>query len=274
MAPTPSGPRVWRWGNWITSPLLEPPLEVSPEVRLLQFNMCGSHCNKGSTGKLVTALRDSILEYQPDICLLNEACLAQVDRLWEQLDRAGYPYSGCFGATAGRSNCPGREGERWYGNAVLSRGVGIGEPEAIALPNKPHLHEQRAIISATFDLRGVPAIVSATHLTPRAKDEVFNQRQMTAVAEIQKARAAAGNVVIFGGDFNVTPDLVRGIIGPGGQFGEVDQADLSPTLNRRKIDYIFLDKVHFSRLSGRVTKSAVSDHRLLKGRATLEAGAL
>lgn len=243
-------------------------------MRLLQFNMCGSSCNKGSTGKLVTALRDWILDFQSDICLLNEACLAQVDQLWEQLDQAGYSYSGCFGATAGRSKCPGPEGERWYGNAILSRGVGIGEPEAIALPNKPHLYEQRAILSATVDLRGVPAIVSATHLTPRAKDEEFNRRQMTAVAEIQNARAGAGNVVVFGGDFNVTPDLVKEIIGPVGRFAEVDQAGLSPTLNRRKIDYIFLDNAHFSRLSGRVTNSAVSDHRLLRGWATLEAGAL
>lgn len=258
----------------MTSPLLEPPLEASPEVRLLQFNMCGSSCNKGSTGKLVTALRDSILDFQPDICLLNEACLAQVDRLWEQLDQAGYSYSACFGATAGRSKCPGPEGERWYGNAILSRGVGIGEPEEIALPNKPHLYEQRALISMTADLRGVPAIVSSTHLTPRTRDEEFNQRQMAAVAEIQKARADAGNVVVFGGDFNVTPDLIKGIVGPEGRFGEVDQADLAPTLNRRKIDHIFLDKAHFSRLSARVTKSAVSDHRLMRGWATLEAGAL
>lgn len=269
MAPTPSGPRVWRWGNWVTSPLLEPPLQASPEVRLLQFNMCGSACNKGSTGKLVTALRDSLLDFRPDICLLNEACLAQVDRLWEQLDVAGYSYSACFGATSGRSHCPGPEGERWYGNAILSRGVGIGEPEGIPLPNKPRLHEQRAVISMTADLRGAPAIVSATHLTVRSRDDEFHRRQLAAVTEIQNARADAGNVVIFGGDLNATPGLLKEITGPEGRFRDVDHADLSPTLNRRKIDYIFLDKTHFSRLSGRVTNSAVSDHRLLRGHATL-----
>ena len=252
----------------MTSPLLEPPLDTSPEVRLLQFNMCGSSCNRGSTGKVVTALRDSILAFQPDICLLNEACLAQIDRLWEQLDLAGYSYSACFGATSGRSQCPGPEGERWYGNAVLSRGVGIGEPGAIALPNKPHLHEQRSVISMAAELRGVPAIVSATHLA-QSKDGEFNPRQMTAVAKIQNERAAAGNVVIFGGDFNATPDKLVEITGPQGRFREVDHADLSPTLNRRKIDYIFVDRTHFSGLSGSVTKSAVSDHRLLTARATL-----
>lgn len=237
-------------------------------MRLLQFNMCGSSCNKGSTGKLVTTLRDSILDFQPDICLLNEACLAQIDRLWEQLELAGYSNSACFGATAGRSHCPGPEGERWYGNAILSRGVGIGEPEAIPLPNQPHLFEQRGIISMTADLRGVPAHVSATHLA-QSKDGEFNRRQMSALTEIQNARAGAGNVVIFGGDFNVTPGILKEITGPGGLFQEVDHAGLSPTLNRRKIDYILLDNAHFSRLSGRVTHSPVSDHRLLKGRATL-----
>ncbi|CAN5822776.1 hypothetical protein BH23ACT12_BH23ACT12_02480 [soil metagenome] len=269
MAPTPSGPRVWRWGNWVASPLLEPPLHASPEVGFLQFNMCGSACNKGDTATVVDALRDSILDFKPDVCLLNEACLAQVDRLWDRLDLSGFTTSACFGATAGRSMCPGREGEQWYGNAILTRGVGMGEPEAIKLPNKPRLNEQRGAISMTCLLRGAPALVASAHLVPRGKDEEFNLRQIAELARIQNQRAAAGNVVIFGGDFNATPDRLNQITGADGRFRDVDHAGNAATLFRRKIDYILLDTRHFSRLSAAVTNSKLSDHRLLKGRATL-----
>ncbi len=231
--------------------------------------MCGSACNQGDTGPVVDLLRDSILDFKPDVCLLNEACLAQVDRLWDRLDLSGFTTSGCFGATAGRSLCPGREGERWYGNAVLSRGVGIGEPEAIKLPNRPRLAEQRGAISMTCDLRGTPALVASAHLSPRSKDTEFNLRQISELARVQNERAAAGNVVIFGGDFNATPDQLGEITGADGQFIEVDRAHHTATFSRHKIDYILLDRAHFSQLSASVTGSEVSDHRLLKGRATL-----
>ncbi|MEX0790213.1 MAG: endonuclease/exonuclease/phosphatase family protein, partial [Actinomycetota bacterium] len=245
------------------------PLQASPEVKLLQFNMCGSACNKGDTRTVVDSLRDTILDFEPDICLLNEACRAQVDRLWDRLDLSGFTTSGCFGATAGRSECPGREGERWYGNAVLSRGVGIGKPEAIVLPNKPRLAEQRGAILMACDLRGTPAVVASAHLAPRGKDEEFNRRQISELARIQNERAAAGNVVIFGGDFNATPDQLKEITGEGGRFLDVDHTGHAATFSKHKIDYILLDTGHFSRLSASVTKSGVSDHRLLKGRATL-----
>lgn len=255
----------------MASPLLEPPLKWSSEVKLIQFNMCGSACNKGDTGPVVDTLRNSILDFKPDVCLLNEACLAQVDRLWDRLDLSGFTTSGCFGATAGRSMCPGREGERWYGNAVLSRGVGIGEPEAIQLPNRPRLAEQRGAISMTCDLRGTPALVASAHLAPRSKDEEFHLRQISELAQIQNERAAAGNVVIFGGDFNATPDQLKEITAADGQFLDVDHARQAATFSKHKIDYILLDRGHFSHLSASVTRSEVSDHRLLKGRATLAA---
>jgi endonuclease/exonuclease/phosphatase family metal-dependent hydrolase len=75
--------------------------------------------------------------------------------------------------------------------------------------------------------------------------------------------------VIFGGDFNATPGQLKEILGPKGLFRDVAQANPAPTFARRKIDYILLDTSHFSRLSSSVTKSAVSDHRLLKGKAVL-----
>lgn len=231
--------------------------------------MCGSACNEGDTGRLVDVVRDAVLDFKPDACLLNEACLAQIDRLWDRLDLAGFTTSACFGATCGRSRCPGRPAERWYGNAVLSRGVGIGRPEAIELPNPPRVKEQRGAISMTAALRGVPATISSAHLVPGGRDGEFNRRQLAELARIQTDRAAAGGVVIFGGDFNTTPDQLESFAGPEGVFVDVDQTRPAPTFGRRKIDYILVDAAHFSGMSASVAKSAVSDHRLLRGRATL-----
>ncbi|HEX2053524.1 MAG TPA: endonuclease/exonuclease/phosphatase family protein [Actinomycetota bacterium] len=272
MAPTPSGPKVWRWGRWVPQSTSSPPAADIAGLRFFEFNMCGSVCNKGDVGGVVDAIRDSVLSFQPDIVLLNEACLAQVDRLWEVLNGRGYSTTACFGASTGRSDCPGVEGERWFGNAVLSRGVGIGAPEMLALPNRPNLAEQRSIISMAAELRGVPALVSATHLTPRSKDETYNRLQITELARIQNERAEGGNIVVFGGDFNATPDQVREIYAPTGRFAEVDSADNEPTFKTYKIDYIFLGVPRFANLTGDATSSSWSDHRPLRGSATLKAG--
>lgn len=269
MAPTPSGPKVWRWGRWVSEPPSSPPASNVSGVKFFEFNMCGSVCNKGDVIGVVDALRDSILSYRPDVVLLNEACLGQVDRLYDQLVLNGYQMNGSFGATTGVSACPGAEGERWFGNAVLTRGAGIGAPEMIALPNRPTLAEQRSIISMAAGLRGVRALVSATHLTPRAKDEEYNRLQITEVARIHNERAFLGNVVVLGGDFNAIPDQLHEIYPPAGRFQEIDHPENEATYSTRKIDYIFLNVEKFSGLWGDATSSRWSDHRPLKGSATL-----
>lgn len=270
MAGTPSGSRVWRWGIWVAGLPADPPSSDVTGLRFLQFNMCGSACNKGDVFGVVNALRDTILDFRPDIVLLNEACLGQVDRLWDQLTWYGIDTTACFGATTGRSRCPGGEGERWYGNAILTQGAGIGAPEMLALPNRPRLAEQRSILSMAADLRGVPALVSATHLAPRTKDPEYNRLQITELVRIQNERASKGAPVVFGGDFNATPDQLTEIGGPGGRFQDVDHAHNEPTFKREKIDYIFLGTERFASLSGDVTGSSFSDHRPLKGSATLK----
>ncbi len=271
MAPIPSGTRVWRWGHWVSRPSSATPANDVPGLRFLEFNMCGSACNKGDVIGVVDELGQSIVEYRPDIVLLNEACLGQVDRLWDQLTLMGYRMSACFGATTGTSRCPGAEGERWYGNAVFTRGSGIGAPEMLVLPNRSAVAEQRSVISMAADLRGVRALISATHLSPRSKDQVCNRLQISEVARIQNEKASAGNIVVFGGDFNATPDQLQEIYVPGGRFQEVDYVDNEATYSTRKIDFIFLNVQKFSGLSGQTATSRFSDHRSLKGQATLRA---
>jgi endonuclease/exonuclease/phosphatase family metal-dependent hydrolase len=269
MAPTPNGTNIWRWGRWTTHVAQPPPDRDVTGVRFFQFNMCGSVCNEGDVQGVVNAIRDSVLSYRPDILVLNEACLAQADRLWEQLKRKNVTMTGCFGLTTGRSLCPGEDGKRWYGNAVFSMGAGIGAPELIALPNRPDRSEQRSVISMQTDLRGIKAFVSSTHLVPRGSDEEYNCKQITEVARIHNARAGSGNVVVLAGDFNATPQQVAEVILPAGHFQDVDYADNEPTFSTRKIDYVFLNVESFHGLTGDATRSNYSDHRPLRGQAIL-----
>ena len=248
-----------------------PPDSDVPGVRFFQFNMCGSACNEGDVVGVVIAIRDSVLRSRPDVLALNETCLAQADRLWEQLRRRGVTMSGCFGATTGRSLCPGEEGKRWYGNAVFSLGVGIGSPELIALPNRPGRSEQRSVISMRTDLRGVESFVSSTHLIPRAWDEEYNRLQISEVARIHNACADAGHCVVLAGDLNGSPRQLSEITLPAGHFQDVDYADNEPTYSTWKSDYILLNTESFHSLSGDATRSIYSDHRPLRGQATLRA---
>jgi endonuclease/exonuclease/phosphatase family metal-dependent hydrolase len=274
MGPTPSGTRVWRWGRWESSPSSFPPVGEPPELKFLEFNMYGSFGNKGDIIGVVNAVRDTVLKDRPDIMMFNEVCLGQADRLWSELDRRGFETSACYGATTGKSNCTGAQGAQWYGNAVYCRATGIGEPEMIPLPNPPKKAEQRAMISMVADVCGVEVSVSAVHLVPRGSNEYYNRLQITEVIRLQTERAAAGGAVVFGGDLNARPEELRQLGLPGSLFQDVDHARNAPTFGRKKIDYIFLDRRYFSNLSGVVTRSKFSDHRPLKGRATLrvEAG--
>lgn len=268
MAPTPIGDRVWRWGTWVADPPEETAIGGKAHISLLQFNVCGSHCNKGGV-EVVDAMIRSIQRRPADVVILNELCLAQADDLWTKLKSRGLAVSGCFGASTGISRCPGEPNEGWYGNAVFSAGVGIGAPELHPLPTRPEAHEQRNATSMRSSLQGRDFHLSSVHLSPRSSKDDYNRRQIAEVARLHNARVKAGEVVVLGGDFNVTADHLRSIYEPAGMFREVDYPLNSATYKNRKIDYIFLSRPHFEGLSGKVTQSKFSDHRPLLGEATL-----
>lgn len=256
--------RLWRWGLW-NDPVEPGGREPHAEVRLMQFNVCGSACNEGDTGALVDGLRDLVLELSPDVVLLNEICLAQAGRLWERLQ--DFAVSAAFAATAGVSRCPGVPGRRWYGNAVFSKREGIGAPEVTALSNRLRAVERRSVLTMRTPLAGLVALVSATHLMPKSRE--LNDRQLAELLAIQSGRAASGDVVVFGGDFNATPAELTKAEGKNvPQFVEIDRAQ-APTFGTRKIDYILLDRRYFRRLDATAQASPLSDHRYLFGTARL-----
>lgn len=274
--------RLWRWGAWHEGAGQPVGIELdaagdgyaaSREVRFLQFNICGSACNGGEVERLCAAVRDVVVLAEPDVATLNEVCLAQADRLWSRLEQAGFGGgSAAFAATAGVSRCPGPPGERWYGNALLSRRPGIGAPWIGSLPNRPRSPEQRSVLSMRTRLGSTPVLASVTHLVQRRSPEL-NDRQIAEVFSIHRAAADAGQVVLFGGDLNATPEQVGRVVGEGAGFVDLAVANPAPTLKGRKIDYFYLDARHFRACTAKVERlTRRSDHRCLYGRATLGAG--
>lgn len=260
------GRRLWRWGVWTDKPVDPGGREQDAEVRLLQFNVCGSACNEGATGDLVDGLRDLIHELDADLVLLNEVCRAQVDRLWER--RQDFAGSAAFAATSGVSRCAGIPGRRWYGNAILSRSEGVGVPEVTALSNRRRAVEQRSVLTMRTRLAGTVVLVSVTHLMPRGRGDL-NDRQIAEMFAMQSARVDAGDVVVFGGDLNATPARVVAATPEAARFVDIDAAQSAPTLGSRKIDYILLDRRYLRRLDATAQASPLSDHRYLFGRARL-----
>jgi endonuclease/exonuclease/phosphatase family metal-dependent hydrolase len=267
--PTPAGDRLWRWGNWLDEPPGGVPAPKPARLKLLQFNMCGSKCNRGGL-EVVDALARSIVARRTDVALLNEACLSQVEVLNERLRNRGFRSSGCFGASTGSSQCGGAEGERWYGNAVFVAGPGIGAPERWELANRPSAVEKRNVTSMYALLRERPVSVASAHLSPESSDG-YNARQIAEVADRYNSLANEGRAVVLGGDFNTRIERVRELYLPSGSFSEVDDVSRAPSFKNRKIDYIFLSYPHFGEISGKVTRSQFSDHRPLLGEAVIGA---
>jgi endonuclease/exonuclease/phosphatase family metal-dependent hydrolase len=269
-APIPAGDRLWRWGTWLEEPPGDEPPAGEVRLKLLQFNMCGSKCNRGRLG-IVDALTRSIVERGADLVLLNEACLNQVESLNTRLRGRGFVTSGCFGASTGRSLCAGAEGERWYGNAVFASGPAVGAPDRWELANRPTASEKRNVTSMQAVLKGRGVAIACAHLSPEGGDG-YNERQVSEVAGRYNSMAREGKTVVLGGDFNTGLDRLRSIYLPSGSFSEIDDVGRAPTFKTRKIDFIFLSYPHFTAISGRVTRSRFSDHRPLAGEATLVTG--
>lgn len=215
------------------------------------------------------ALRDSILTQGPHMVLLNEVCLWQADRLTVLLENAGVSMSGALGATTGRSRCSGDPGEQWFGNAVFVSGQAIGGPELIQLPNSSGAGEVRSAVSLVAGFHGVPISVSSAHLIPQSYDPAMSDRQIQALAGFHNQLAESGRAVVFGGDFNMTPEQLTGVLPPAGHFQEVDFPRNRRTYKARKIDFIFMTTERFYALSGETKRSSYSDHRQLWGEAML-----
>lgn len=254
----------------------EKPTSAEQAHPYLQFNVCGNICYDGKP-EAADHLRDSIRDWRPVIVMLNEICRTQADRLSELLLGSDHPMEHRFVATTVTPKCQGE-----FGNAVFTRGPIIGDAEIFELPNADVSERRKMICVGTALEPGATVLACSVHIVyPSDRDNGVNHKpQIDRVAEIVNERARSGTAVVLGGDFNEKPDrsengrsttLLRPITDEavGGMFDEVDRADNERTLGGSKVDHIFFSTNRFCCFDGQPTDPVVSDHRLLRGTATL-----
>lgn len=254
----------------------EQPASADQSHPYLQFNVCGNICYEGGL-EAADHLRDSILAWRPVIVTLNEICRPQAERLSELLRGSDHPMDHRFVATTVTTKCPGE-----FGNAVFTRGPIIGDAEIFELPNAAVSEQRKMICVETALEAGATVLACSVHIVyPSDRNNGANHKpQIDRVAEIVNERARSGTAVVLGGDFNEKPDRSENGRGPtllraitdeavGGMFDEVDRADNERTLGGSKVDHIFFSANRFCCFDGQPTDPVVSDHRLLRGTATL-----
>jgi endonuclease/exonuclease/phosphatase family metal-dependent hydrolase len=256
--------------------LPSPAQVASVRHTFLQFNMCGNSCNGG---RLTVAhdLINLINTSQPFAVTLNEVCRSQYSHLSTSLR----PYFGRFETTVARRCNDGSD----YGIAILLRTASFSFVGAWWLPN-PHALEPRKVMCLQVGATQ-PLVACVTHIDHHADTY---PAQIQAVAD-RVGVFSAGNPVMIGGDFDVTPPHVSlnpmysASHHPAGS-GIFDEADAPSSLNRivvgsavnertwgsKKIDYIFLSSRDFTSYSADATYSLNSDHDPLWATVTFRSG--
>jgi endonuclease/exonuclease/phosphatase family metal-dependent hydrolase len=252
------------------------PAAADERLRILQFNLCGSICNRGvvdrpgAANDVVEHVHWLTVEHRAHLLILNEVCEAQFLRIRRLLARSNRPMRGVFHAQRSADRrCPPVGGQRTFGDAVLSVGP-AGLPRVFPLPNRPSGGERRAVLCLPTTV-GRRLLVCGLHLV--AADPVWNRRQLAQVSRIVR-REARSRTLIVAGDFNNDPWDLAPLTDRrrGGPFTDVDFRDNQPTHAGRKIDYILVDDRRFDVVAGWVHSSPYSDHRVLVGEAVLNTG--
>ncbi len=252
-------------------PLGEAPSAVAAReaepVRVKQFNFCGVICNDGVIDKpgrnndVVEDIRNLVLETEPHLVMLHEACADQVDRLIDLLEDSDWEMEGVFRAQRQDRDCRGDLG---FGDAVLTAGR-VGDTEVLDLPDTRKSKEDRAILCLETDAEG-PVLACALHLVTGKKGKAERYRQLDSAADMLNERAGDGAVIV-GGDFNTKPDGMDAFLADdeGGEFFDIDPEKAAT--RGQKIDYVLFSRDDFSDPEGGPVTSKFSDHRALIGQA-------
>ena len=273
------------------------PAKRAARVVVLTYNVCGGSCTKQLsieewTGRMVGRLESA----DADVLLLQELCRGQYDQLSRAL--AGRYESRWAGTMDDNEGCGKQWGggadsadeQRGFGLAVFVKGAGsIGEHRVWWLPNQEH-NEPRALLCVDARLRDRVARVCDTHL-----DWHHDTQQVQAAFVGRLVNPWAERIpVVLGGDLNAEPGRPSMAhfydhSGGRGAFQEVDETDKSyfgkvcpksaercrtgeGTDGRKKLDYIFLSRRHFTAAEGEAVRDArLSDHDLLRGSAAWRA---
>jgi endonuclease/exonuclease/phosphatase family metal-dependent hydrolase len=147
---------------------------------------------------------------------------------------------------------------RQYGTAILSR-YRIREWRNTLLP-RPAGGEQRGLLEAVINVRGVPVRAYNTHLQHNSQEERLAQ-----VAAIRSIVAEARESVVLVGDLNATPDspeigaITEDLADAWAQAGEGDGFTYDAETPHARIDYVLTSSDVVARTAAVVTSDA-SDH--------------
>ncbi|MFN2502639.1 MAG: endonuclease/exonuclease/phosphatase family protein [Acidimicrobiales bacterium] len=264
-------------------------------------------CSDPKTTKVADAVANSIDDLRPTVVTLNEVCASQAEHVMKETQNGPWPMVMSFTATATRPRMSRCENPHQFGNAVLVS-HGMKDPHSpYPLPLTPSQlkggQEPTGMVCMISAGGGVPVHVCSVHLVysgdPDYKED--NRRQAVEVARLANSWRSQGHAVVIGGDFNATPEgldehaendstgeLKKFLetfsdvdpttapgnpeyppVGRGQGTQNVSIGGKIPFSAGKKIDYIFLSKDHFSDIDGGPTSSKVSDHKPLRGKATL-----
>jgi endonuclease/exonuclease/phosphatase family metal-dependent hydrolase len=147
---------------------------------------------------------------------------------------------------------------RQYGTAILSR-YRIREWRNTLLP-RPAGGEQRGLLEAVINVRGVRVRAYNTHLQHNSQEERLAQ-----VAAIRSIVAEARESVVLVGDLNATPDspeigaITEDLADAWAQAGEGDGFTYDAETPHARIDYVLTSSDVVARTAAVVTSDA-SDH--------------
>ena len=267
---------------------------AAAHLTVLSYNVCGGSCKNHLTVEAwARRMERHLTENDADVILFQELCRGQFDALRRTLSGR---YEGRWAGTVGDNEGCGKQwgsgadaasNRRGFGLATFVRGSGSIVAERVWwLPNHG-TNEPRALHCVDAEPRGRRVRVCNTHLDWHADTQ---QVQAEFVARLVTPWAADIPVVL-GGDLNAEPGersmaLFYDHSGGRGVFQEVDETDRTHFGDRcsakarrcrsgagtdgtKKLDYIFLSRRHFDGVTGdAVAEKDVSDHALLRGRAT------
>ncbi|MCO7192209.1 endonuclease/exonuclease/phosphatase family protein [Pseudonocardia sp. McavD-2-B] len=195
----------------------------TPEVTVVQMNLCDSGIAGCYTGRAVEAAADLVRTEMPDAVTLNEVCRAGVERIERALAGAAP------GSSTSSSFQPARERDTGapyrcangdeYGIGVVSRAPSSVASAGIHPAQDPRDPEERAWLCLDTTTAGGPLGVCTSHLayTDRAVTRAQCGYLFDTVVAGLRSRADAGPVVV-GADLNLgaadDPDL-RSCLPPG-----------------------------------------------------------
>jgi endonuclease/exonuclease/phosphatase family metal-dependent hydrolase len=232
------------------------------EVRLMSFNI---HAGIGTDGQLdLQRIADVIRSEDADIVGLQE-----VDRHWSErsdfVDEAAWlarelNMHVVYGANLDNDPLEPGQPRRQYGTAILSDAP-ILDWENTLLPRFDG-HEQRGLLRARVNVRGVPVQVYNTHLQHNDAAERVVQAQA-----IKELIGTPSESLALVGDFNATPEtpeiatLVDGLVDAWEEAGVGDGHTIPVEDPNRRIDYILTSEDVVTRFAAVVTSTPeASDH--------------